>query len=79
VWFFGIGMGLLNYETIPQWIQVCSMLPLFVSPIIGLIGIIHGIIIIKSKQAKLGIFLSVIGLIENFFLIYGIYYIGSRF
>ena len=79
VWFLGIGMGLLNYDTVPQWIFIVSLLPLLVSPIFGLLGIIHGLVKIKTKKAWLGIFLSVIGLFENFILIYGMYYLGSRF
>ena len=79
MWGFGIGMGLLNYDTIPQWILICSLLPLFISPALGLLGIVHGIIKIKLKRAWVGILLSVLGLIENFILIYGMYYIGSRF
>ena len=78
-WFFGIGTGLLNYDTIPQWILICSLLPLFISPAFGVLGIIHGIIKIKEKQAWIGILLSALGLIENFLLIYGMGYIGSRF
>ena len=79
VWFFGIGMGLLNYDTVPRWMLTVSLLPLFISPIFGLLGIIHGIVKIKTRKAWLGIFLSVIGLFENFILIYGMYYLGSRF
>ena len=79
VWFFGIGMGLLNYDIVPHWILIFSLLPLFISPIIGLLGIIHGFVKIKTKKAWLGILLSAVGLLENFILIYGIYYLGSRF
>ena len=78
-WFFGIGMGLLNYDTVPQWILTISLLPLLISPFLGLLGIIHGIVKIKARKAWLGIFLSVIGLLENFTLFYGMYYLGSRF
>ena len=77
--FFGIGMGLLNYETVPQWILIISFLPLFISPAMGVLGVIHGFAKLKQKHAWLGIVLSVVSLIENFFLIYGMYYIGSRF
>lgn len=76
---FGIGMGLLNYDTIPEWLLIVSLLPLFISPLLGLLGIIHGIVKIRSKKAWLGILLSVIGLFENFILIYGIGYLGSRY
>ena len=79
VWFFDIGMGLLNYDTVPQWILTVSLLPLLISPIFGLLGIIHGIVKIKTRKAWLGIFLSVIGLFENFVLIYGMCYLGSRY
>ena len=79
MWYFGIGMGLLNYDTIPQWIQLCSVLPLFISPIIGVLGIIHGCIKIREERAWVGVLLSVLGLTENFFLLYGMYYLGSRF
>ena len=77
--FFISGIGLLNCDPIPQWISVCSLLPLLISPALGLLGVIHGIVKIKTKRAWLGILLSVIGLIENFALIYGMYYIGSGF
>ena len=79
IWFFGIGMGLLNYEIVPQWILICSLLPLFISPALGLSGIIHGLIKRKTKRAWLGILLSVIGLMESFLLLYCIYYAGSKF
>ena len=79
VWFFGIVVGLLNYDAVPQWILVCSLSPLLISPAFGLLGIVHGVIKIKSERAWLGILLSVLGLIENFILIYGMCYIGSRF
>jgi hypothetical protein len=78
-WFFDIGIGLLNYDAVPQWILTVSLLPLLISPIFGLLGIIHGIVKIKMRKAWSGIFLSVIGLFENFILIYGMYYLGSRF
>ena len=79
VWAFGIGMGLLNYDTVPPWILTVSLLPLLISPIFGLLGIIHGIVKIQTRKAWLGILLSVMGLLENFILIFGMGYIGSRF
>ena len=79
VWFLGIGVGLLNYDAIPQWMVVCALLPWLISPSLGLLGIVHGVIKIKTKRAWLGVLLSVIGLSENFILIYVSYYLGSRF
>ena len=77
--FFGIGIGVMNYETVPQWILIISLLPLFISPAIGIIGVVHGFAKLTAKHAWLGIVLSVIGLVENLLLDYGMVYIGSRF
>ena len=79
LWFFGIGLGLLGYDSAPEWIMICSMLPLYVSPLLGVIGVIYGAIKIKEKHGFVGLILSVIGLIENFILICGIYYLGKNF
>jgi len=79
IWSFGIGMKLFNYDTIPQWINVISLFPLLISPALGILGIVHASIKIKEKKARLGILLSVLCLIENFVLIYGIIYIASKF
>ena len=81
LWFlgFGIALGLLNYPTIPDWALVCGLLPLLISPALGLTGMIHSIVKIKTKTGWLGILLSLIGLAENFILIFGMGYLGSRF
>jgi len=76
IWCFGIGMGLLNYDTIPYWILFISLLPLLISPTLGLLGIIHGIIKIKEKRAWLSILLSFICLAQNFLLLLGLIYLG---
>lgn len=78
-WGIGIGIGLLHYDTISGWLLIWSLLPLIISPIWCIVGIIYGCIKHKQKRALLGIFLSIIGLIENFLLLYGLMYIGSRF
>ena len=74
-----IGISSFNYHTVPQWMLILSLFPLLISPAIGLWGVIHGIIKIKKPNAAWGIILSVIGLLENFLLIYGMYFLGSRF
>lgn len=79
LWFFGIGLGLLGYDSVPEWIMICSMLPLGVSPLLGVIGVIKGGLEIKEKHAFVGLILSIIGLIENFIIIFGIYYMGKNF
>ena len=78
IWFFGIGMELLNYETIPDWILCISCLPIIISPIISVFGVAYGFIRLKEKRAWLGIVLSAIGLLENCLLYYFIFYF-SRF
>ena len=77
LWSFGVGMGLLNYDTIPQWILIISMTPLLISPMLGVIGAIHGIVNIREGLSFVGIILSIICLVENAALIYGMYYLGS--
>ena len=83
LWFwivcFGFGMGMLKYETIPGWLLVVSSIPLLISPIICCIFVVLGIINRREHNARLCILLSVIGLIENAVLLYGIVYLGSRF
>ena len=49
IWAFAIGMGLFHYDNIPNWILSVALLPLFISPILGVLGIIHGIIKRKEK------------------------------
>lgn len=79
MWCFGIGMEILHYEIIPEWILVISALPLSISPLLGLVGTVCGIIKIREKFSWLGVVLPLVCLVENFLLIYGIYYLGSRF
>ena len=77
--FFGIGKGLLNYDYVPGWIFICSFLPIFISPALGVLGIVHGFVKRKEKFAWLGILLSILCLVENYLLIYGIFYLAKRY
>ena len=78
---FGIYFGLLKLDVpIPEWLICITVIPpILCSPILGILGIIHGIIKRKEKRAWLGILLSALCLIENFLLFYGMGYIGSRY
>lgn len=76
---FVIWMTILDFSHIPNWLLICSLFPLFISPGLGVIGIIHGIVKIKEKNAWVGILLSALGLAENLLLLFVIGYIGSRF
>lgn len=81
-WFvlFGLYMGVFGMDVpIPNWVVILGVLPYVFSPLLGLLGIIHGILKRKEKRAWLGILLSALCLIENFLLFYGMGYIGSRY
>ena len=78
-WAFGIGMGLLGYDGVADWILIVGLLPLLISPLMGLFGIVYGIVRRREKRAWLGILLSVLGVAENVLMIYGLCYIGYRY
>ena len=77
---FGICFGLLQMNVpIPGWLICITVVPPFCcSPILGILGIIHGIIKRNEKRAWLGILLSALNLVENALLFYAIGYL-SRF
>ena len=77
---FGICFGLLRMNVpIPGWLICITVVPPFCcSPILGILGIIHGIIKRNEKRAWLGILLSALNLVENALLFYAIGYL-SRF
>lgn len=76
---FGFGMDILKYETIPGWLLVVSLIPLLISPIICCVFLVLGIINRKKRYSRFCIILSVIGLIENAALLFGMEYLGSRY
>lgn len=78
---FGVGFGIsvLGYSTIPDWMLYLCLLPLIFSPLFDVFGIILGIVKIKEQHSILCIILSVLGLLMNFALIFGMGYIGSRY
>ena len=79
-WSFGIGAGLLKYDApFPQWLHIVSLAPILFSPLLGLMGMIHGIIKRTIKWAWLGILLSVLCLIENALLLSGIIILAGRY
>lgn len=80
LWFwilcFGICLGALGYERIPEWGLYVGLLPLPVSPLMGLAGIIYGIVRRKEKGAWLGVLCSALCLVENALLLAGMMYLG---
>ena len=66
LFFFNIYLSIFPAEsTPPVWVLILSLLPLLFSPLLGVLGIIHGIIKRKEKRAWLGILLSAFCLVEN--------------
>ena len=79
IWCFGIVMGPLGYERIPDWALILGTAPLLISPVIGYFGIVYGICHYRQRLAWLGILLSFLGVVVNGLLIFGILYTGSQF
>ena len=77
---FGIYFGLLQMDVpIPGWLICITVVPpLCCSPILGILGIIHGSTKRKEKRAWLGILLSAFCLVENALLFCAMGYL-SRF
>ena len=61
---------------IPEWGLYVGLLPLPVSPLMGLAGIIYGIVRRKEKGAWLGVLCSALCLVENALLLAGMMYLG---
>lgn len=78
-WVIGIGLLHVDPSSLPQWITACSFLPLLIGPALSVWGVVCGAYRRREKHALLGLVLSVFGLLENASLIYGLYYMGSRF
>lgn len=78
-WTFIICLGLLGLDRIPFWADCLGLLPMLISPLSGIFGIIYGVIRRKERLAWLGILLSLLCLAENGLIWYGMIYIGSRF
>jgi len=77
---FGIYFDILQMDVpIPGWLICITVVPpLCCSPILGILGIIHGITKRKEKRAWLGILLSAFCLVKNALLFCAMGYL-SRF
>ena len=56
---------LLGLNSVPVWLLLISLLPMLISPLLGILGIIHGFRKRKEPRAWLGILLSFLSLVEN--------------
>ena len=77
--YFFVGMHILGYETVPFWLLIISELPLFISPLLCVFGIVYGVIKRREHRAWLGVLLSSLGLLENCLIFGCIIYVGKRF
>lgn len=76
IFFFGLCMGVLGYDTVPMWLEMCSLLPLLISPIFTVFAIIHSLVKIKQKLSWLSLLLSVTGFAQNLGLVLLMIHIG---
>lgn len=78
-WFFGVGIEIIGYETIPDWIMYLAEFPLLISPLFGIFGVIYGIIKGRKKYGKICIILSILGVLTNAVLLGIMFYLGANF
>ena len=77
--FFGIGMGVLHYETVPEWLVTIGCLPLLIGPLMCCAFFVLNVINRKEDMARVGMLLSAVGAILNVLMIIGMCYIGSKY
>lgn len=77
-WFFGIWLRLFpNNDPQPLWFTIFIFFPLFVSPVLGILGVISGIRNFKNKDAREGLLWSIAGLAENALIFGGMMYLAQ--
>lgn len=74
-----LALGFMIWDTVPDWLLCVALMPLAVSPLMGIGGIVYGVVRRKELLAWLGVLLSSLSLVMNAALWYGMYYVGSRF
>lgn len=81
--FFGIGIGVMGYENIPEWYSFLTILPAFVTAILhicsSVTAVIFGIIRRKEPHAILCVVLSALAIIIQVGLWAGILYAGYHY
>lgn len=79
LWCFGIVMGPLGYDRIPDWALIIGSVPLLISPLVALSSLVYGICHYRQKLAWLGILFSFLGMVVNGLVFFGILYMGSHY
>ena len=71
-------MVLLSFvEALPYWMIFLALLPAFISPGIGVAGLVTGIRHWNTHRARLGVVLSLLGIAGNALCWYGFYLLAS--
>ena len=75
----GLGVSILGYSSIPDWMTFICLLPLSFSPLFDVYGIVLGIVKSKERYSKLCVILSTLGLLINAALLIFAGFVGSRY
>ena len=71
-------MFLLSFvEALPYWMNFLTLLPAFISPGIGVAGLVSGIRHWNEHRSRLGVVLSLLGIAGNALLWYAFYVLAS--
>ena len=71
-------MVLLSFvEALPYWMNFLALLPAFISPGIGVAGLVTGIRHWNAHRSRLGVALSLLGIAGNALCWYGFYLLAS--
>ena len=71
-------MFLLSFvEELPFWMNFLVLLPAFISPGIGVAGLITGIRYWNAHRSRLGVVISLLGIAGNALLWYAFYVLAS--
>ena len=72
------GMVLLSFvEALPDWMDFLALLPAFISPGIGVAGLVTGIRHWDTHLSRRGVVISLLGIAGNALCWYGFYLLAS--
>ena len=72
----GIGFALLGASIAVKMFDYIPLVVFLLSPTLGVLGIIHSLMKIREKKALLGLLLSILCIVENALMFWGMYYLG---
>jgi hypothetical protein len=65
------------WEALPYWMNFLTLFPAFISPGIGVAGLVTGIRHWNAQRSRLGVVLSLLGIAGNALLWYAFYVLAS--